>query len=178
MTIIGPINLVFPRDCTIRWLFYWMNGNIFPLPLLPPLGIEESSLAWQGIPRTFAMKTNKLRQISLARKAHHEIFTSRSHSECIFSVWHPRGTLPPRGQNTIWLIDFMICKQFMSEKKILLSHFILLLNVVRDTMAWRRKNKKRKISRLVSLNILFRAFYSRFDISCRTTSNSDVPRVL
>lgn len=89
-----------------------------------------------------------------------------------------RGTLLPRGQNTIWLIDFMICKQFMSEKKILLSHFILLLNVVRDTMAWRRENKKRKISRLFSLNILFRAFHTRFDISCRTISSSDVPRVL
>lgn len=70
----------------------------------------------------------------------------------------------PRGQNTIWLIDFMICKQFMRRNKIFLSHFILLLNVVRDTMKrWHEEGKwKRKISRLFTLNILFRAFLDSF----------------
>lgn len=74
----------------------------------------------------------------------------------------------------------MICKQFMSRNKIFLSHFILLLNVVRDTMKrWHGGGKeKRKISRLFSLNILFRAFLDSFRHLLGTISEESVSCVL
>lgn len=39
----------------------------------------------------------------------------------------------PRGWDSIWLIDFMICKQFMSWKEIFFCHFLLLFDVVIHT---------------------------------------------
>lgn len=102
-------------------------------------------------------KENK-HKISLV-KAHHKIFTSWSHLKCNFSPltfeWEKRNKKLkgerwkeklPRGLNSIWLIDFMICERFMCRKEIFLSYFY----------CWAHKRNWKRVEReALELSIIF-----------------------